>query len=379
MDDALQRSADAALAKGDIAGARALLEALAAQGSDFATSMKLAAVQRRTGDLAAALDTVNRALDLQIDFVALLLKASLLEQLGDAPRAAEIYRAALFHAPDAASLPRPVAARLDHARRFLGQVRAAIDADLRALPAMDAMHRARAHRFADNVLDRRAVFHQQPTHYRYPGLADQEFFDGAYPALADRMRAAFPAIRAEFEALLAAHGDRQAPYVDFAPGQPMGQWKPLNRSASWNALHLVRYGEVDPVNAAACPETIRAFSGDHQPDIAGLAPNLMFSLLAPQTRIPPHHGVANFRSVLHLPLIVPPGCAFRVGADSRAWVEGQPWIFDDTIEHAAWNESGALRVVLIGDLWRPELDEQDKAIVRALVAAQGAPGRLGAL
>jgi aspartate beta-hydroxylase len=53
-------------------------------------------------------------------------------------------------------------------------------------------------------------------------------------------------------------------------------------------------------------------------------------------------------------------------------------VFDDTIEHEAWNDSDALRVVLIGDLWRPELDEQDRAIVRDVIQAQTL-GEVGAL
>ena len=81
----------------------------------------------------------------------------------------------------------------------------------------------------------------------------------------------------------------------------------------------------------------------------------------------------------HLPRIVPPNCRFRVGADTREWVVGEPWIFDDTIEHEAWNDSDRLRVVLIGDLWRPELDDQDRAIVLDFMQAQASGGQIGAL
>ncbi|PPJ40549.1 aspartyl/asparaginyl beta-hydroxylase domain-containing protein, partial [Pseudoxanthomonas sp. KAs_5_3] len=85
------------------------------------------------------------------------------------------------------------------------------------------------------------------------------------------------------------------------------------------------------------------------------SPNAMFSLLAPGAHIPPHHGVANTRLVCHLPLIVPDGCSFRVGAETRCWRRGEAFVFDDTIEHEAANESGMLRVVLIFDLWHPGL------------------------
>ena len=95
----------------------------------------------------------------------------------------------------------------------------------------------------------------------------------------------------------------------------------------------------------------------------------MFSLLAPHTHIPPHTGINNARLVCHLPLIVPEGCWFRVGSQTRQWEPGKLLIFDDTIEHEAMNPSDHLRVVLIFDIWHPALDEQERAGISALIAA----------
>jgi len=375
------READRALADGDLTAAIAALERVVARApDDFPGWMKLAALRRGARQPREALEAVNSALDARPnDFLGLLLKGNLHEQLGEMGRAAEVYRAVLHHAAELPTLPPAIAQQVERARGFLEQQRREIAARM-PTAELDPEHEARARRFSDNVLDRRPVFHQEPTHYRYPGLADIEYFDDAYEALRARLRAAAPAIRDEYAALAASHAERQRPYVDFAPGQPVGQWADLNRSPAWNALHLLRYGEPDPVNAALCPATLAAFAGDEQARIPGLGPNLMFSLLAPHTHIPAHHGVANFRVVCHLPLIVPPHCRFRVGADTRAWREFEPWIFDDTIEHEAWNDSDALRVVLIGDLWRPELDRADRAIVCDLLEAQALVGSsLGAL
>lgn len=381
MHEDWHREADAAALRGAAAEAIVLLRrCVEADPADFDGWLKLSALHRGQRDPRAALEAVNGALDARPnEFLALLLKGSLHEQLEEAVTAAEIYRAALFHAPPPERLPPPVNAQLGRARAFLARHRAEVEGRMAPLADLPPAHRARAARFLDNVLDRRPVYHQEPTHYRYPGLPEHEFFDHAYPELHARLRAAHGAIRAEFEALLATHAERQAPYVDFAPGQPMGQWAPLNRSPDWNALHLIRHGEADPVNAALCPATLAAFAGEDQVDVADLSPNLMFSLLAPRTHIPAHHGVANFRLVVHLPLIVPPLCRFRVGSETRPWVAGEPWIFDDTIEHEAWNDSDQLRVVLIGDVWRPELDATDRAIIRDFFRAQAREERIGAL
>jgi aspartyl/asparaginyl beta-hydroxylase (cupin superfamily) len=97
----------------------------------------------------------------------------------------------------------------------------------------------------------------------------------------------------------------------------------------------------------------------------------MFSLLKPRTRIPAHNGVTNVRLVTHLPLIVPEGCGFRVGNQTREWVPGKAWVFDDTIEHEAWNDSEQLRVVLIFDVWHPHLTPAERALVTRLSAALG--------
>lgn len=368
------RLADEAMRVRDIAAAMQALErAVAEDAGDYEGWMKLASLRRASGRTTDALRAVDAALDAQPNmFLALLLKGRLHQECNDAFKAAEVYAAAIAQAPVEETLPQPVVQQLAAARQFLAQYRTSIEASV--VRSCSAMARSRARRFLENVIDRRPVFHQEPTHYRYPGLPDIEFFDDAYPQLLQRLRDAADDIRAEFLALQEAHADQMKPYVDFASGQPQGQWAPLNRSDRWRALHLLRYGEADPINAPACPRTLEAVSGSHQANVPGVGPNLMFSLLAPRTTIPPHNGVANFRVVFHLPLIVPPACAFRVGSETRPWVEGQPFVFDDTIEHEAWNHSDEMRVVLLGDLWRPELDDDDRRVVSATMAALGHAG-----
>jgi aspartyl/asparaginyl beta-hydroxylase (cupin superfamily) len=102
----------------------------------------------------------------------------------------------------------------------------------------------------------------------------------------------------------------------------------------------------------------------------------MFSLLAPDTAIPPHCGVNNARLVCHLPLIVPDGCWFRVGGETRHWRPGEAFVFDDTVEHEALNPTDQLRVVFIFDVWHPDLSPVERAAVTALIEAEGAAGAL---
>jgi len=103
--------------------------------------------------------------------------------------------------------------------------------------------------------------------------------------------------------------------------------------------------------------------------IGGFSPSVLFSRLEPGTRIEPHTGMLNTRLICHLPLIVPEGCGLRVGDDRRETVRGRAWAFDDSINHEAWNEGESSRVILLFDVWRPELNEQERHLIRALLEA----------
>ena len=80
--------------------------------------------------------------------------------------------------------------------------------------------------------------------------------------------------------------------------------------------------------------------------------------------------MTNTRAIIHLPLVVPPGCEFRVGGETRAWREGEAFAFDDTIEHEAINRSEKSRLVLIFDVWNPHLSDRERALVTEFYALQ---------
>ena len=102
------------------------------------------------------------------------------------------------------------------------------------------------------------------------------------------------------------------------------------------------------------------------------SPSVLFSLLRPGAHIPAHCGFVNTRLICHLPLIVPnapKGCTFRVGNEIKPWVEGKVWLFDDTIEHEAWNHSDEVRVILLFEVWRPEINALERRQINAMFDA----------
>ncbi len=371
---ALIDQAELALGSGQLDSAAELLrQAAGLASSDPAVWLRLAAVHRANGKPAEALEAVRRALAAApLDFMALLMQASLLDRLGDSS-APEAWDHALAQVPDGDLPPQVEAAVVQGRQRRDAWLDAREAALVAAMVASEARaepdERKRIARFRTNVLRRTKVFHSNPTHFHFPGLREHEFHSRAQFPWLERLEAATDAIASELETLMKAERAELVPYIQYADHLPLDQWRELNHNPHWTAIHLLNRGERVEANARHCPETMRLLATLPQPDIAGAGPNAMFSLLAPETAIPAHVGVNNTRLVCHLPLIVPPGCWFRVGAETVHWERGKAFVFDDSIEHEAANPSGELRVVFIFDLWHPDLSATERDAVRNLIEA----------
>lgn len=124
----------------------------------------------------------------------------------------------------------------------------------------------------------------------------------------------------------------------------------------WSVFGLCALGKR--INAASdrCPQTAKILAGIPNLTLAG------FSRLAPHTHIQPHTGWAKNEFRLHLGLVVPPKCQFRVGQETRHWQEGGCLIFEDTTEHEAWNDSDSVRAVLLLDFRKPGLKNASEEI-----------------
>ncbi|MBL8554311.1 MAG: aspartyl/asparaginyl beta-hydroxylase domain-containing protein [Phenylobacterium sp.] len=303
-----------------------------------------------------------------------LLEAALRhERQGQARAAAATWRTALQTIPRMLSpAVRPV---LEHAKAAVEANDLALEGFLaERLAGLRARHgNARLDRFdkaRDILLRKRRVFRPQPSFMYVPELPAIAFHDrGQFPWL-DRIEAATADIRAELVRVLADGPSVLEPYVA-VDGTPQDRWRDLNRSRRWGVFYLWRAGAPVEENLARCPRTAAALAGWPKCDLQETGPTAVFSILDARTRIPPHVGVNNARLIVHLPLIVPPGCGFRVGAETRSWTPGEAFVFDDTIEHEAWNDSDQPRAVLILDCWNPYLSEAEREMVSALTAGVG--------
>jgi aspartate beta-hydroxylase len=221
------------------------------------------------------------------------------------------------------------------------------------------------------LLGKRRAYSSLPKDSYFPYLPAIEFFPRElFPWLAE-LEAATQKIAAEAQAALREQAAAFSPYVDFPPGAPLDEWAPLNHSMDWSVYSLWHDGSPLAAHQLACPKTSAVLAGLPLCDVPGYAPGAYFSVLKPHTRLPPHTGTTNTRSIVHLPLVIPDGCRFRVGSQQRAWVTGQAWVFDDTIEHDACNDSDQIRIVLIFDVWNPLLTAAERDLVRATTVARG--------
>ena len=374
----LVSDAEKAISVRDLGRAVSLLERAAELTPDDVTLwMKIAALRRGSGDSSGSLEAVHRALALAPrDFTALLMRASLLQRLGNA-EAGEAWGHALAQKPKG-ELPQQLTPVIAEAEQRYATWQDQREADLRRVTAgveqrADAEQRKRINRFRTNILRRTHPFHSEPTHFHFPELTEREFHPRRLFPWIEQVESATDEIAAELETVMTAERAELVPYVQYDDHRPMEQWRALNRNPDWTAIHLILQGSLVEANARHCPRTMKLLKSLPQPRIPGATPNAMFSLLAPGTAIPPHVGISNSRLVCHLPLIVPEGCWFRVGAETRYWKRGEAFVFDDTIEHEALNPSNDLRVVFIFDLWHPDLSDVERDAVKALIESGAAP------
>lgn len=203
-----------------------------------------------------------------------------------------------------------------------------------------------------------------PSLFFYPGLSSPA------PVVPNRL---FPHIT---ETLKSAHFDILAEYqrLQTSPLGSKSDYSETNEhkklhEGSWDWQSYVQKGQRSPDFAAQCPKTCEALES---------LPNFMtgtpfsfafFSTLGEGASIAAHTGPCNLRLRVHYPLVVPEGdCGMQVGQADVSWAVGEPVIFDDAYMHRVWNNGDGDRVVLLFDLWHPELFPDEIDAIKTMFA-----------
>jgi aspartate beta-hydroxylase len=211
---------------------------------------------------------------------------------------------------------------------------------------------------------------QRPKFFYFPDLPIGPYHDPYLQPWCRTLQEAWPEMRREALDLLREDSNFED-FFGLAPGQKAPDYVGGDAEhPSWDAFffyrHAVRYDD----HHVRAPITSALLESVELCRVRNQAPEVLFSVLRPQSTIMPHHGVTNTRLVFHLPLIVPEDCALDVmGHGEHAWQEGRPMMFDDTYRHGAWNRSGRTRTILLMDCWNPHLTDPEKEAVKLVVEA----------
>ena len=319
---ALAASGYDALRRGDAREARESFEQVVSQGQpDARALLALAHACGLLGDAAASLVAVDKALALEPrNFQALIFKADHLAALGDDRAASSHYQFAVRAAPPTDGLAPELRRELDRARamgeRYARKFEQFLLERLQAVAAAGELTSARFRQSLDIMLGKKNIYFQQPQAFYFPELPQIQFYDPSVFPWIDAVEAATGAIRGELSELLKDRSGFQ-PYVEGDPRRPRKEQSGMQGNPDWSAFYLWKNGRVVPENIARCPKTAAALAPVPFSEVSNRSPSVLFSLLRPGARIPPHSGLVNTRLICHLPLSFRRAAAFA-SATTRA-------------------------------------------------------------
>lgn len=355
-----------------------------AHPGDASAWHQLGTSQMLDGDMQAAADSLRRALQLAPGmFVAHLRLGIALERLGDSYQALIEYFSAVNLAQGQGqwlsdeTTPPGGRDAVQNAIRYIATGRHALfDGVLEPLrQRYGRSELVRVEQALAGYLGEQPVQWQDPRQrskfLHFPGVPARTYYAREQLPWYEELEAKTSVIRDELRAVLQETQDLEPFLGDKIKDRPdmLAAFGPGR--ATWDAYFFHRHGKRYDEHCDRCPHTAAALDTLPLDRVPNHSPETLFSVLRPGTHILPHRGVTNTRVTTHLPLIVPPDCALRVGGEIHAWQEGRCVTFDDTMEHEAWNKSDRTRVVLIFDCWNPDMTEIERLAITDLVAAIG--------
>jgi len=361
------------LRAGDAQKARTVLEQICAADSSVEPQwLLLAHACRMLGDDGGEEAALQKLLAIDKRHLpALLLMGELKARTSDDRAANSFYKAALNMVSVGAAVSADLRPKLKQAEEFLAGAHGRFESfllnklDETGLAGEDTPIPVR--NAIDLLMGRKQIFYQKPSLFYYPGMPQREFYERSeFPWLAE-MEAAIPAMQEELREVIARTQEFQ-PYVQGQPNRPRPN-NPLLDDPSWGAHYFWKDGVEITENSVHCPKTMAALAAAPIPVIQERSPMALYSVLEPGTHIAPHYGMLNTRLICHIPLILPTDCVLRVGGETRPWQAGEALIFDDSFEHEAWNRSEQRRVILLFEIWRPEISAAERRALTTIFEA----------
>jgi len=143
-------------------------------------------------------------------------------------------------------------------------------------------------------------------------------------------------------------------------------------SGAWNVLYLYLNHKKFEDNCARFPATIKAIEEAFPRHYS----HAFFSALTPGSHILKHTGPSNRMLRVWLPLCGMDGFRLRVGKTILRPEAGEAFMWDHSYEHEAWHEGDDTRVVLIVDVWHPDLTDAEVRFLGTLQNCRLRAGRI---
>jgi aspartate beta-hydroxylase len=324
------------------------------------------------GDMRQAEQAIDQALRLDPRNIrSLIFKGDRRAVAGETRKAASFYDAALRSASTVPQIPQDLTADLARIQSLTQSIMREYENEiLQRLKDQGFSRPERSPRFQrslDILVGKSNIYAQEPTAYYYPELPQIEFYERNQFDWAEAVEAHTEAIRG---ALLDELNQSEDLFGAYVQGDDRPHVDPHNMvgNTDWSARFFWKDGHRQEEALSRHSAVEQALSHAPLCDIPGATPSVLFSRLKPHAAIPPHNGLLNVRLICHLPLVIPGNGFLRVGSQKRSWTEGELLVFDDSIEHEAANQSDAERVILLFDIWRPELSKEEQDLIRALLS-----------
>ena len=205
----------------------------------------------------------------------------------------------------------------------------------------------RVHSYLRSHYDKRLFSHvhplQNPRVSNFPGLRALPIHDPREIPWIARLEDGYRQIRDELLDMIGRGGLIPHP-------------QKLTDAGTWRVKYFYVLGEEQEATHRVCPSTSSLLKSCMP---MGPSENIFCSVLEANSHIKPHCGPVNTRLTCHLGLVVTPASELRVGSEVVKWQEGRCLVFDDSFEHEAWNRSDSVRIVLLIQLWHPDLSDAE--------------------
>ena len=164
-------------------------------------------------------------------------------------------------------------------------------------------------------------------------------------------------------------------------------------SGNWDWHSYVLNGSKNEKFKERCPKTAEVIDTLEKEGLLFGTPFgfCFFSTLHGNSSIQAHSGPMNLRLRMHLPLVVPkkenagdqessharPTTGIRVADQVREWHEGKAIVLDDSYIHEVWNDANSPRVLLLLDLWHPDVRMEEREKIATMFSYAQEKGWIG--